>query len=105
MGDGRQILPIVKGSHGDTIAATFTSSPVWPKFRQWTLTKNMRILSCIASLADDSSDEDRADVDAQVAYASAIQAIGEGRKGRIRYNLNSTALINCTTRLQLYDYR
>jgi hypothetical protein len=105
MGDGRQILPIVKGSHGDTIAATFTSSPVWPQFRQWTLTKNMRILSCIASLTDESSDEDRTNVAAQVAYASEIQAIGEGRKGKIHYNLNNTKHLLTARRLQMYNCR
>jgi hypothetical protein len=91
MGDGRQILPIVKGgSHGDTIAATITSSPVWPRFRQWTLTKNMRILGALAAITDDTSEEERKDIDAQIAYATAIQAVGEGRgnPNRLCSNIN-----------------
>jgi hypothetical protein len=81
MGDGRQILPIVKGTNADTIAATFTSSALWPQFRQWTLTKNMRILSCLASLTADSTASERKDVKAQVDYARLIQDIGEGKEG------------------------
>lgn len=83
MGDGRQILPIVKGAAVDTIAATFTSSPLWPQFHQWTLTKNMRILSCLASLTEDSSEAERQHVQAQIDYAMTIQAIGEGDTSKL----------------------
>jgi hypothetical protein len=81
MGDGRQILPIVRGGAVDTIAATFTSSALWPRFHQWTLTKNMRILSCLASLTEDSSEDEKKQVQAQIDYAMTIQAIGEGNMG------------------------
>jgi hypothetical protein len=79
MGDGRQILPIVRGGAVETIAATFTSSALWPQFHQWTLTKNMRILSCLASLTEDSSEDEKEQVQAQIDYAMTIQAIGEGK--------------------------
>jgi hypothetical protein len=80
MGDGRQILPIVKGGHSDTIAATFTSSPLWSQFHQWSLTKNMRILSCLASITQESTEAERKNVQAQVNYAQLIQDIGEGKE-------------------------
>ena len=85
MGDGRQILPIVRGGAADTIAATFTSSPLWPQFRQWNLTKNMRILNSLASLTDDTSQAERERIQAEIDYAMIIQDIGEGNTGKYTY--------------------
>jgi hypothetical protein len=95
MGDGRQILPIVKGGAVDTIAATFTSSPLWPQFHQWTLTKNMRILSCLASLTEDSSEAERERIQAQIDYAKIIQAIGEGNMGKNSYYIFVVHIVCC----------
>jgi hypothetical protein len=84
MGDPRQILPITKGGHRSTIEATFTSSPHWTRFRQFTLTKNMRLLSIFSNLGPDSSDIDRQRYETELEYAQLIQAIGEGEsKGTI----------------------
>jgi hypothetical protein len=86
MGDPRQILPITKGGHRSTIEATFTSSPQWARFRQFTLTKNMRLLSIFANLGPDSSEIDRNQYEKELEYAKLIQAIGEGETdGKISY--------------------
>jgi hypothetical protein len=80
MGDPRQILPIVQhGGHSATIEATFTSSRYWETFTQFSLTKNMRLLSMFQTINSSTPKEDRDKYYSEVQYANLIQKIGEGK--------------------------
>ena len=52
-GDFRQVLPVVKGGNRmDTIDASIKRSPLWPLFRQFSLSRNMRALNDSSNFAE-----------------------------------------------------
>ncbi|PNX72649.1 ATP-dependent DNA helicase PIF1, partial [Trifolium pratense] len=69
-GDFRQILPVIrKGSRGDVVKATISSSKLWKHCKVLNLTKNMRLKS-------DSTDKSQSELK---EFADWILKIGDGR--------------------------
>ncbi|GAU40269.1 hypothetical protein TSUD_60600 [Trifolium subterraneum] len=81
-GDFRQILPVIrKGSRGDVVNATISSSKLWKHCKVLQLTKNMR-------LKGDSTDKSQSELK---EFADWILKIGDGRIGG---DENGEAVIN-----------
>jgi hypothetical protein len=78
-GDFRQILPVVKkGTATDILAATISSSSLWPEFEVEVLTQNMRLTALQNNLSSDTTPEEQLEYQKQLRYNNSLLALAEG---------------------------
>ena len=83
-GDFRQILPVVpRGNRAQIVNASLKHSPLWPCFRQFRFSMNVRISRLLhTNLADATSPEERAEWVAfntqALEYAAWLLTVGNG---------------------------
>lgn len=80
IGDFRQIPPVVPHSNAkDVTNALISSSQYWRRFKRFHLNINMRLTALRLRVTEETSPEQRRDIENQERYSKLILAVAEGR--------------------------